>query len=247
MGEKDVPRLLVFSAHAADFCSRAGGTMCRYARWGAQVRVVALTLGERSESGGLYAGGAKPSLSEVREIRREEAIQAAATLGADIGFVGWSDLSFDFTLERVKRLAEEIRAFRPDVLLTHHGPDPVSVDHDTTWQLARRAVQMAGAVGLESDLPPVPGPQVFLFEATIPLTEVEGFAPDTYVDITDVWQVKLAALGAFRRAQEFLAPWYTEVAERRGFQARRLSRRSDIHYAEAFERVLPWVGDRLPL
>jgi 4-oxalomesaconate hydratase len=183
----------------------------------------------------------------VREIRREEAIQAAATLGADIGFVGWSDLSFDFTLERVKRLAEEIRAFRPDVLLTHHGPDPVSVDHHTTWQLARRAVQMAGAVGLESDLPPVPGPQVFLFEATIPLTEVEGFAPDTYVDITDVWQVKLEALGAFRRAQEFLAPWYTEVAERRGFQARRLSRRSDIQYAEAFERVLPWVGDRLPL
>jgi 4-oxalomesaconate hydratase len=247
MGEKDVPRVLVFSAHAADFSSRAGGTIGKYARWGAEIRVVALTLGERSESGGLYAGGAKPALAEVKEIRREEATQAAAVLGAELCVLDWGDLSFDFSLERAKLLAEEIRAFRPDVLLTHHGPDPVSVDHDTTWRLARRAVQMAGAVGLESDLPPVRGPQMFLFEATIPLTEVEGFTPDTYVDITDVWQVKLEALGAFRRAQEFLVPWYTEVAGRRGFQARRLSGCPDILYAEAFERVLPWVGDRLPL
>jgi len=52
-------RLLVFSAHSADFCSRAGGTIAKYAASGAQVRVVCLTYGERSESGGLYAGGAK--------------------------------------------------------------------------------------------------------------------------------------------------------------------------------------------
>jgi 4-oxalomesaconate hydratase len=247
MDEREAPRILVFSAHAADFCSRCGGTIAVHARRGGAVRVIALTLGERSESGGLYAGGATPPLADVKAIRRQEATRAAEILGTEIDFLDWGDLSFDFSLERVKCLAIEIRAFRPDVLLTHHGPDPVSVDHDTTWQLARRAVQVAGAAGLESDLPPVPRPQVFLFEATIPLTEVEGFAPDVYVDITGVWEIKLEALEAFRRAQGFLAPWYTQVAQRRAFQARSLSHRRNIAYAEAFERVLPWVGDRLPL
>lgn len=41
--------------------------------------------------------------------------------------------------------------------------------------------------------------------------------------------------------------WYTDVAKLRAFQVRQLSDRSDILYAEAFERTVPWVGDRLPL
>ena len=168
-------------------------------------------------------------------------------LDVEIDFLEWEDLSFEFSPERAKLLGEEIRRFRPDVLLTHHGPDSISMDHDTTWQLVLRASQMAGAVGLESELAPVSRPQTYLFEATVPLTEFEGFVPDMYVDITEVWPVKVAAMEAFQRAQGFLVPWYTEVAERRAFQAGKIARVSDMKYAEAFERVLPWVGDYLPV
>jgi len=59
-------RILVFSAHVADFCSRAGGTLARHVRAGDRAKVVALTYGERSESGGLYAAGARPPLEEVK-------------------------------------------------------------------------------------------------------------------------------------------------------------------------------------
>ena len=239
--------ILVFSAHCADFCSRAGGTIAKHAREGDEVRVVALTFGERSESGGLYTGGAHPSLAEVKAVRREEAERAAAILGAKIVFLGWEDLRFDYSQERVICLAEEIRAFGPDVILTHHRPDPCSVDHDICSQLVARAVQVAGAVGLESAYRPAKGAPVFFFEATIPLTEHEGFNPDFYVNITDVWEKKLAALRAFERAQGFLASWYTDQAKLRAFQARRLTGRSDILYAEAFERTSPWVGEQLPL
>lgn len=239
-------RILVFSAHAADFCSRSGGTLHKHVLAGDEVRVVALTYGERSESGGLYAGGAKPPLDEVREVRRHEATRAAEILGVEIRFLEWEDLSFDYSSERAKTLAEEMRSFRPDMLLTHHGPDPVSVDHDTTWQLVMRGSQMAAAVGLESELAPVSRPQTFLFEATVPLTEFEGFSPDMYVDVTDVWPVKVEAMEAFRRAQGFLVPWYTDVATRRAFQAGKIVRKPEMQYAEAYERVLPWVGDYLP-
>ncbi|MBC7238127.1 MAG: PIG-L family deacetylase [Chloroflexi bacterium] len=240
-------RILAFSAHVADFCSRSGGTLAKAVKEGGQVRVVALTNGERSESGGLYAGGAKPSIEEVKAVRVQEGKEAAEIIGAEIRFLDWGDLSFDFTMERVKTLAEEIREFRPDAIVTHHGPDPVSVDHDTCYRLVLRAAQVAGAPGLESERRPARRPPIFLFEATIPLTELEGFNPDLYVDITEVWETKLRALQAFHRAQGFLPAWYTDQARLRAFQAQRLCGNNAIQYAEAFERVQPWVGKRLPL
>lgn len=240
-------KILVFSAHSADFCSRSGGTIGKYVRKGGEVRVISLSFGERSESGDLYMEGSTLSLEEIRGIRREEASRAASILGAEIHFLNWGDLSFNYSVERARKLAEQIRTFSPDAILTHHGPDPVSVDHDTTWHLVTRATQMARAPGLESDYTPVGRTPLFLFEATIPLTELEGFNPDFYVDITDVWEVKLEALKAFHRGQGFLPDTYTHMAKHRGFQARRLSGRSEIEYAEAFERTTPWVGTHLPL
>jgi 4-oxalomesaconate hydratase len=208
---------------------------------------VALSFGERSESGGLYGEEETLSLEEIRHIRRQEATEAAEILGAEIRFLDWGDLSFEYSSERAKQLAVHIRDFQPDAVLTHHGPDPRSVDHNTTYNLVTRATQMAGAPGLEVGPAPHRRPEVFLCEATIPMTELEGFSPDFYVDVTDVWETKREALSAFHRAQGFLLPWYTDVAKRRGFQAQRLAGRSDIEYAEAFERTSPWVGKRLPL
>lgn len=48
-------KILVFSAHPADFCSRSGGTIAKHVRRGDEVRVVILTYGERSESDDLYS------------------------------------------------------------------------------------------------------------------------------------------------------------------------------------------------
>jgi 4-oxalomesaconate hydratase len=239
-------RILVVSAHVADFCSRAGGTLAKYAREGADVRVLCLSYGERSESGGLYSGGATPALEEVKTIRRGDAERAAGILGVEPVFLDWGDLLFEYTQERALVLADELRAHAPDLVLTHHGPDPKSVDHDSTWQLVRRALQIAGAPGLESRHPTLRGAELFLFEATVPLTELEGFAPDVYVDISDTFETKMAALREFGPAQGFLVQWYTDVALRRAFQAQRLSGDAGIVYAEAFERTAPWVGRRLP-
>jgi LmbE family N-acetylglucosaminyl deacetylase len=110
----DAPRsrMLVFSAHVADFCSRSGGTIAKHVQAGTAVRVVALTMGERSESGGLYVDSARPSLDQVRQIRQEEALQAAEVLGIEIRFLDWGDLGFDASPERAKCLAQEIRSYQ---------------------------------------------------------------------------------------------------------------------------------------
>jgi len=239
-------KILVISAHVADFCSRSGGTIAKHVQRGDEVRVIALSYGERSESGALYAGGAHPSLEEVKAIRREEGLEAAGVLGAEIDFWDWADLRFEATRERALQIAEEIRRYQPEAMLTHHGPDPVSMDHDSAYHLVTRAAQLAGVPGLESEYPPARRAELFLFEATVPLTELEGFNPDLYVDITDVWATKLRALKAFHRAQPFLESWYTDRAKLRGFQAQRYGLANCV-YAEAFERTAPWAGSYLPV
>jgi len=48
------PTVLVFSAHAADFVWRAGGTIALYASRGHRVRILCLSHGERGESQGAW-------------------------------------------------------------------------------------------------------------------------------------------------------------------------------------------------
>jgi len=59
-------KMLVFSAHSADFCSRSGGMVIKRVRKGDEVCVVSLSFGERSESGTLYTEDSTLSLEEVR-------------------------------------------------------------------------------------------------------------------------------------------------------------------------------------
>ena len=46
-------KVLVVSAHAADYVWRAGGTIAKYIKHGAQVHVVVLSFGVRGESNDL--------------------------------------------------------------------------------------------------------------------------------------------------------------------------------------------------
>jgi 4-oxalomesaconate hydratase len=77
-----VKRLLVVSAHAADFVWRAGGAIALTVAQGGKALVVALSYGERGESGELWKEPGQ-TLERVKAIRQEEASRAAAILGAE--------------------------------------------------------------------------------------------------------------------------------------------------------------------
>src|SRR5580658_2996273 len=74
-------RMLVVGAHSADFVWRAGGAIAVCTAAGGEAQVVALSYGERGESGELWKD---PGQSEerVKEIRHREAESAASALGA---------------------------------------------------------------------------------------------------------------------------------------------------------------------
>ena len=71
--------LLVVGAHAADFVWRAAGIIAVVTKHGGRASVVALTYGERGESGELWKEP-NQTVENVKRIRHEEATHAARFL-----------------------------------------------------------------------------------------------------------------------------------------------------------------------
>jgi 4-oxalomesaconate hydratase len=230
-------RLLVVSAHAADFVWRAAGAIATVTKNSGTARVVALSYGERGESGELWK---QPGQTEekVKEIRRNEAEAAAAILGAAFVPYDLSDYPLEINRAAVDRLTAEIRAFEPNVILTHAKEDPFNPDHGAAYQLTERARQLASGAGVASAFKTIAPPEFLLFEPHQP--ELCGFYPNTFLDITPVFELKTAAMEKMG-AQQYLREYYSQRASQRANHARRISGDKTILSAEAFQRVSPQI------
>jgi 4-oxalomesaconate hydratase len=235
-----VSGMLVVSAHAADFVWRAGGAIAAAAERGERPLVVCLSEGARGESAHLWRQG--KALDEVVATRREEASRAAEVLGAEIEFLGALDYPLEVDADLIDRLVAIYRRVQPDVVLTHAASDPYNFDHPEAHRAALRARVYAQAIGYPAEGDVIGAPPVFAFEPHQP--EQCDFKPDVLLDITAVFERKRAAMECMA-AQTHLWEYYTDLARRRGTQARRnsgpnlgLAKES---YAEAFERLYPQV------
>ena len=146
-------------------------------------------------------------------------------------------------LDRLVRLYREVM---PTVVLTHTERDPWNRDHETAHALATKARIIAQAPGYDPGSEVLGAPPVFLFEPH--QTEYSGFMPDVLLDITEVWDRKLEAMHCME-GQQHLWDYYTDVARRRGVQARRnsgpnLGLTTDT-MGEAYQRVFPQVAGEL--
>lgn len=230
-------RLLVVSAHAADFVWRAGGAIALTVAQGGQAFVVALSYGERGESGELWKEPGQ-TVEKVKAIRHSEASRAAEILGAEFIALDLGDYPLQVGEEALKRLVEIVVEVAPDVLITHTPKDPFNPDHPVAYEVTERARQLATGAGVASAFKTVRPPEFLLFEPHQP--ELCGFLPNVFLDITPVWERKLAAMKVFD-SQVYLQRYYAERAEHRANHARRISGLKDIVRAEAFQRVLPQV------
>jgi 4-oxalomesaconate hydratase len=234
-------RLLVVSAHAADFVWRAAGYIAVVTAAGGTAHVLCLSFGERGESPGAWKQPGM-TLERVKKIRKAEAQEAGDALGATMRFLDKGDYPLPGDGDIAAELAELMRELQPEVILTHAQSDPYNYDHPVAADLTLRARVLAQALGRESQHPPLGAPPAFRFEPHQP--EMCGFMPDVLVDITAVFDRKLAAMAAMR-SQEHLASYYRGLAERRGVQAVRNGGSRSIRYAEAYQRVFPQVSEVL--
>jgi 4-oxalomesaconate hydratase len=235
-------RLLVIGAHSADFVWRAAGAIAVTTVAGGTAQVLALSYGEQGESGELWK---EPGMTveRVKEVRAGEAERAAAALGATFECLDLGDYPLEVDKAGLAAIADRIRSFAPDVLLTHTDRDPFNPDHAAAFFAVERARALAAGAGTASAFRgPFQPPELLLFEPHQP--ELCNFTPTLFVDITPVIDQKRAAM-AEMQAQAHLHTYYEELAARRGNHARRSSGNNAIQFAEAFQRVTPQVEDAL--
>ena len=233
MGKK----LLVIGAHSADFVWRAAGTIAVTTSQGGSATVIALSYGERGESGELWKEP-NQTVENVKHIRHEQASAAAGTLGADFRCLDLGDYPLTITDKAMDELVELFRELEPDVVLTHTPVDPFNPDHPVACQAVQKARLLAAGAGVASAFKRIDPPDLYFFEPHQP--ELCDFTPNTFVDITPVFEQKQEAM-AVMKAQSYLQTYYTELASRRGNHARRISGMQEVKYAEAMQRTLPWV------
>ena len=237
-----MPRtLLVVSAHSADFVWRGAGAIAKVVDGGGTAHVVSLSYGERGESGELWKEEGQTE-ARVKEIRHGEAQTAASALGATFRSLDLGDYPLVMGAPEVELLTDLIREVEPHLILTHAARDPFNPDHAVAYEATVQARQLASGAGVASAFRTIAPPELLLFEPHQP--ELCGFVPTTFLDITSVWDRKVAAMEAMG-AQAYLRQYYSERAEHRANHARRISGRKDIRYAEAFQREIPIVVDAL--
>ncbi len=236
---------LVISAHAADFVWRCGGAISLHQKLGYEVTVACLSYGERGESARLWKEGR--TLDEVKSIRRSEAEKAAGVLDVhDILFLDLGDYPLELDRDAKFRLVDLIRKIQPSFMLSHSHYDPYNTDHMYATSVAIECRMIAQAWGHNPGEKVLGAPQLYLFEPH--QTERMGWKPDTFLDITDVWDKKRAAIECME-GQVHLWDYYTNVAQNRGNHFRRNSGGQaggrPARYAEAFQSVYPRTVDDL--
>ncbi|MGZ4251560.1 MAG: PIG-L deacetylase family protein [Solirubrobacteraceae bacterium] len=234
-------RMLVIGAHSADFVWRSGGAVAVNTANGGAAKVIALSYGERGESGELWKEEGQ-TVENVKKVRHGEAERAAGALGAEFECLDLGDYPLEIDTDALKLIADKIREFAPDVLITHTDTDPFNPDHPVAYAAVSRARSLAAGAGVASAFGTVTPPALFLFEPHQP--ELCNFTPTTFVDITSVIDQKVAAM-AEMKAQKYLQTYYRERADHRGNHARRASGNADIRQAETFQRMIPQVVSAL--
>ena len=195
LSDSEVSRILVITAHPDDVDFGAAGTVAKWTDAGIQVSYCVVTNGD--------AGGYDDAVgrAEMASIRRAEQTAAAKHVGVDdVRFLGYPDGRVEATLELRKDLARVIRQIRPQRLAcptperNYVRIGPSHPDH--------RAV---GASALDAVYPdarnPFAFPDLLEGEGLSPWTVSEvwlmgGHSPDRYVDVTDTFGKKVAALRA---------------------------------------------------
>lgn len=234
-------KMLVIGAHSADFVWRSAGAVAKFVENGGSAHVVALSYGERGESGQLWK---EPGQTEanVKKIRHGEASRAADHLGASFQALDLGDYPLPSSDAVVQQIVEVIRSIEPTVVLTHPELDPFNPDHPVARQLVDRARLLTSGAGVESAFKTLPPTEYLAFEPHQP--ELCGFRPSVFVDITSVFEKKRQAM-AEMKAQSYLQEYYAQRAEHRGNHARKVTTDKAIRQAEAFQRIIPNVVSSL--
>ncbi|MDX2967545.1 PIG-L deacetylase family protein [Kribbella solani] len=226
--DDEVERVLAVVAHPDDIDFGGAGSIALWTKAGIEVHYCIVTDGQ--------AGGFEPDRdrAEIPAVRRAEQTAAAQHVGVhDLHFLGYQDGAVEATPQLVRELSRLIRKVRPQRLLSQ-SPERwwsrLQVSHPDHLAAAEATVRaFYPAAGNPYAYPELPEEAWDVGE----LWMMEHPESNHYVDITDTFDQKLAALRSHasqHRDPDGLAAgmrtYSGELAAAAGFPAN--------HYAESF-------------
>lgn len=225
--------ILAIGAHPDDIEYQCAGTLAKYVSTGHKVFVATATSGN--------IGSAHHSMEEIARIRKAEAKESAAIIGAEYICLDYDDEMFFDSKEARLKFIDLVRYCRADVILTHY-PEDYNPDHELTSKIVNDIAVMIPIAHLKTANPPYEIiPKIYYFEPAHGFR----FIPTDYVDITDFMETKLKMLACHRSQAQWMSDNYKETPEggdkfleNASITSRYRGMQSGVKYAEGFVRAL---------
>ena len=194
IADSEVSRVLVVTAHPDDVDFGAGGTIAQWTAKGIEVACCIATNGDQ--------GGEDPDLprDQMPVIRQREQRAAGAILGVtDIEFLNYRDGWLEPTIELRKKIVKAIRRVKPDRMIIQSPErnwDRLGASHPDHMAAGEAAIQavypdarnrFAFMELLDEGLEPWRVKEVWV---------TSMITPNHYIDITETFPKKMAALHA---------------------------------------------------
>jgi LmbE family N-acetylglucosaminyl deacetylase len=177
--------ILAIAAHPGDAFFTMGATVAQHIASGGRGVFLSLSLGER--------GHKTIPPKEYGAMQRAASEKAAKILGAETAFLAYPDAEIPLNDEASFAVCDVIRKFKPAIVVTHWSGS-WHKDHQNCHAMVRDAVFYAGLAAIARPEPAHNGAKPFYAENW---EDIANFQPDTYLDISAVYERWLEACEAF--------------------------------------------------
>jgi LmbE family N-acetylglucosaminyl deacetylase len=228
LNDDEIKRVLVVMAHPDDCDFGAGGTIAQWSAKGIQVSYCIITNGDQ---GGEESG---IPLEDMAQVRQKEQRDAGAALGvSDITYLNYRDGWLMPSIELRKEIVKAIRIAKPDRMVVQSP--------ERNWEriFASHPDHLAaGETAIQAVYPDARNPYAFtdLKEAGFEPWRVREVwmtgspTPNHFVDITDTFSKKMAALHAHvsqtahnKELEKMVREWGERNAQAQGLAAGRVA------------------------
>ncbi|HET9280298.1 MAG TPA: PIG-L family deacetylase [Flavitalea sp.] len=197
-------RIIMIGAHPDDCDDDGGGTAALFAQMGYAVKFVSVTNGD---AGHQLTGGA-----ELAKRRFAEAQEAGKRLGVTYDVLDNHDGQLMPTLEVRLQVIKKIREWNADIVIAPR-PNDYHPDHRYTGVLVQDAAYMVAVPNIAPETPALKKNPVFLYFQDR-FKRPNPFRPDITIDITSVFEKKIAALDAHESQMYEWLPWIGHYADK---------------------------------
>jgi N-acetylglucosamine malate deacetylase 1 len=200
--------IMAIAAHPGDAFFAMGAPVALHVHLGAQGSFLSLSLGEKGSS------TVPPARYGI--LQREASERAAGMLGARTSFLTYPDGQIPVNDEAKFAVCDLIREYKPEIVVTHWRGS-WHKDHKACYEIVNDAVFYAALPALARKEPAHVVSKLFFADNW---EDANGFAADTYLDITPVFQHWLDACATFpmwRGENGFrYSDYYSSLAIQRG-------------------------------